>query len=68
MGAWVTEEKKQRQNIFLVGQAPRRWLKIYDPSPWNEDICQGGKIVWEDWETVTHTNFIYVRHRTTACN
>ena len=51
-----------RQNIFLVGQSPRRWLKIYDPWPWNADICQGGAVVWEDWESVTHTNFIYVRH------
>jgi hypothetical protein len=51
-----------RQNIFLVGQAPRRWLRIYDPWPWSADICQGGNIVWEDWDSVTHTNFIYVRH------
>ena len=35
---------------------------IYDPWPWNANICQGGNIVWEDWDSVTHTNFIYVRH------
>ena len=52
----------KRQNIFLVNQAPRRWLRIYDPWPWNADICQGGAVVWEDWESITHTNFIYVRH------
>lgn len=52
----------KRQNIFLVGQQPKRWLRIYDPWPWNADICQGGKIVWEDWDAITHTNFIYVRH------
>ena len=52
----------KRQNIFLVGQAPRRWLRIYDPWPWNADICAGGQIVWEDWDAVEHTNFIYVRH------
>jgi hypothetical protein len=51
-----------RQNIFLIGQAPRRWLRIYDPWPWNADICAGGQIVWEDWDAVNHTNFIYVRH------
>lgn len=56
-----------RQNIFLIGQPPKRWLRIYDPWPWNADICSGGKIVWEDWDTVTHTNFIYLRHRTTSC-
>jgi hypothetical protein len=37
-------------------------LKIYDPWPWNADICAGGAVVWEDWDAVTHTNFIYVRH------
>jgi Peptidase_C39 like family len=37
-------------------------LKIYDPWPWNANICAGGAVVWEDWDAVTHTNFIYVRH------
>jgi hypothetical protein len=40
-------------------------LKVYDPWPWNADICSGGAIVWEDWDAVNHTNFIYVRQRTT---
>jgi hypothetical protein len=57
----------KRQNIWLVGQKPKRWLKIYDPWPWNADICKGGKVVWEDWDAVYHTNFIYVRHRATPC-
>jgi hypothetical protein len=52
----------KRQNIFLISQAPKRWLQIYDPWPWNADLCQGGAVVWEDWDAVTHTNFIYVRH------
>ena len=52
----------KRQNIFIVWQSPRRWLQIHDPWPWNADICQGGGIVWEDWDAVNHTNFIYVRH------
>ena len=43
-----------------------RSLKVYDPWPWNADICQGGAITWEDWDTVDHTNFIYVRHQTTT--
>ena len=40
-------------------------LKVYDPWPWNVDSCAGGGVVWEDWDAVTHTNFIYVRHPTT---
>jgi hypothetical protein len=52
----------KRQNISLIGQPLRRWLRIYDPWPWNADICAGGQIVWEDWDAVDHTNFIYVRH------
>ena len=52
----------KRQNFTLIGQTPRRWLRIYDPWPWNADICAGGQIVWEDWDAINHTNFIYVRH------
>lgn len=43
-----------------------RRLKVYDPWPWNADICKGGTITWEDWDTVTHTNFMYVRHQTST--
>jgi hypothetical protein len=52
----------KRQNISLIGQKPKRWLYILDPWPWNANLCQGGAVVWEDWDAVTHTNFIYVRH------
>jgi hypothetical protein len=52
----------KRQNIFSVRQPAKRWLQIYDPWPWNADLCQGGAVVWEDWDAVTHTNFVYVRH------
>jgi hypothetical protein len=58
----------KRQNIWLVGQQPQRWLRIYDPWPWNADICDGGAVYWEDWDAVTHTNFISVRHRSTPCS
>jgi hypothetical protein len=37
-------------------------LHIYDPWPWNADICDGGAVYWEDWDAITHTNWIYVRH------
>lgn len=58
----------KRQNIWLVGQQPQRWLRIFDPWPWNADICDGGAVYWEDWNAVSHTNFIYVRHRGTPCS
>jgi hypothetical protein len=58
----------KQQNLFVLGGAPKRWLLIYDPWPWNADLCAGGKIVWEDWDAVEHTNFITVRHRATACS
>jgi hypothetical protein len=58
----------KRQNISFVSQPSRRWLQVYDPWPWNADLCQGGAVVWEDWDAVTHTNFIYVHHRATACS
>jgi hypothetical protein len=50
---------------LLASWSANRWLKVYDPWPWNADICNGGAITWENWDTVDHTNFIYVRHRTT---
>lgn len=57
-----------RQNLYIwPGPGPKRWLKIYDPWPWNTNICAGGKILWEDWDTIDHKNFIYIRHRTTPC-
>lgn len=52
----------KRQNLTIIGQPPKKWLKIYDPWPWNADICNGGAVYWEDWDSVNHTNFIYVRH------
>ncbi len=58
----------KQQNIYHVNAPRKRWLKIYDPWPWNSNICAGGKVYWEDWDAVTHTNFIYVRHRTTSCS
>lgn len=34
-------------------------LYIYDPWPWNADYALGGAITWEDWDAVTHTNYVY---------
>ena len=58
----------KRQNIYLIGQPRKQWLQIYDPWPWNADICAGGQVYWEDWDAINHTNFIYIRHRTTTCS
>lgn len=57
----------RQQRIWIIGQQPKRWLKIYDPSPWNADICKGGRVYWENWNAITHTNFIYLRHRSQPC-
>jgi hypothetical protein len=58
----------KRQNIWITGTQPKKWIQIHDPWPWNLNICQGGAVYWEDWSAVTHTNFIYVRHSTTSHN
>jgi hypothetical protein len=52
-----------KRTIIIFPQ--KRWLYILDPWPWNADICSGGAMYWEDWDAITHTNFIYVRPRTT---
>jgi len=36
-------------------------LKIYDPWPWNPDLKLGGSVYWEDWNAVTHTNYVFTR-------
>ena len=56
----------KRQNFWLFGTQPKKWLRIHDPWPWNSNICNGGAVYWEDWDSVNHTNFIYVRHATTT--
>jgi|GEM_PF-2795752 len=51
-----------RENATLSVRPPRQWLQIHDPWPASPDPCTGGAVLWEDWDTVHHTNFIYVRH------
>jgi len=36
-------------------------IYVYDPWPWNADYKVGGAIAWENWDSVTHTNFIYTQ-------
>jgi len=57
----------KRANIWIVSLPQPKWLYILDPWPWNADLCMGGAEYWEDWYAINHTNFIYVRHRTTPC-
>jgi hypothetical protein len=58
----------KRMNISIIGKPPASWLQIHDPWPWNANICSGGAVYWENWNAVNHTNFCYVRHRTTPCS
>lgn len=51
-----------RRTFNFFAFAFDRAIRVYDPWPWNADICNGGAVYWEDWEAVTHTNWIYVRH------
>jgi hypothetical protein len=37
-------------------------LYIYDPWPWNPDLCQGGAIYWESWATSPVMWFGIVHH------
>jgi hypothetical protein len=37
-------------------------LYIYDPWPWNTDLCQGGAIYWESWATSPVEWFGIVHH------
>ncbi|NTW69547.1 MAG: hypothetical protein HGB23_06800 [Chlorobiaceae bacterium] len=36
-------------------------LYIYDPWPWNADYKVGGAVYWEDWDSITHTNYVLTR-------
>jgi hypothetical protein len=36
-------------------------LYIYDPWPWNVDYKLGGAVYWEDWDSLTHTNYVFTR-------
>lgn len=45
------------KSIFLGTET--KMLFVYDPWPWNTDLTAGGQVSWEDWDSITHTNFIY---------
>jgi len=43
----------------IAGSTTDKKLYIYDPWPWNADYALGGAITWEDWDAITHTNYVY---------
>ncbi|MDH7556483.1 MAG: C39 family peptidase [Candidatus Methanosuratincola sp.] len=43
----------------MVTKADR--LYIYDPWPWDADYKLAGSIAWEDWSSVTHTNYVFTK-------
>lgn len=47
VGGWRRQTK---------GSAVSTWLYVYDPWP-----VKQGRVYWENWDTVAHSNFIYVR-------
>lgn len=51
------------QNLFtILGTSDSdQKLFVYDPWPWNADFKAGGDIYWEDWDSITHTNFVYTK-------
>ncbi len=51
------------QHLFPF-KIKERKLLVYDPWPWDLDYKLGGSVSWEDWNSVTHTNFIYTKLKT----
>ena len=45
----------------LLASLSQKKLYIYDPWPWNADYKLAGTITWEDWNSLTHTNYVYTR-------
>jgi hypothetical protein len=46
--------------FFTLGL--NQMIYIYDPWPWNPDLCQGGAIYWETWATSPVMWFGIVQH------
>lgn len=44
--------------ISIPGGVSNEKLYIYDPWPWNADYKLAGTVSWEDWDTITHTNYV----------
>ena len=46
---------------WIFGGTTEEKLYIYDPWPWNADFAVAGTVTWEDWDSITHTNYVYTR-------
>lgn len=46
---------------WIFGGISEKKLYIYDPWPWNADYKLGGAVYWEDWDSITHTNYVFTR-------
>ena len=46
---------------WIFGGISEKKLYIYDPWPWNADYKLGGAVYWEDWDLITHTNYVFTR-------
>ncbi len=47
--------------LWLCDGVKDKKLYIYDPWPWNSDYKLGGAVYWEDWDSVTHTNYVFTQ-------
>ena len=45
----------------LILNETSKKLLIYDPWPWNDKYKVGGSVYWEDWDAITHTNYVFTR-------
>ena len=57
----------KKQNLYTLWQKPKTWVKIYDPWPWNADICNGGRTYWESWSVSKYYCSVYLEHRNQPC-
>ena len=49
------------RTVWTFGGTTEEKLYIYDPWPWNADFAVAGTVMWEDWDSITHTNYVYTR-------
>jgi hypothetical protein len=48
--------------LMIPGGPFDQQLYIYDPWPWNPDLCQPGAAYWESWATSPVMWFGIVQH------
>ena len=50
--------------VVFPGTIRSKMLLVYDPWPWNANYKSGGSVYWEDWDSVTHTNYVLTKIKT----